>query len=223
MLLELNFPENLFCIALLYATQLEPKTKVQVEGMARAQTGDNLLTQNAFEEVFLRFKSDDETAENVNVLEKDESEEKVNRVKNRNQWKPGRPGQRGRSRGNQRGYNTEPSRGRGNDRKCYTCDREEHVTRFCLIKQKFVRSQRSEATFTGVISNYHQQINNSNETDKSIFTMTHAERTKEDNATSNRNLIDVILESGATKSVIGEDNLAEIQKQQNNEAQWEMK
>ncbi len=106
--LDLNFPEDLFCVALLYATKLDTKMKVQVEGMARAETTNNTLTQKAIEEVLLRFKTEDEIEETVNVVEDDETEESVYWVKNKTNWRNTRGNLRGRS--NTRAMSTSTSR-----------------------------------------------------------------------------------------------------------------
>ena len=143
--------------------------KVQVEGMARAESGDNSLTQKAIEEVLLRFITEDEDEEKVNMIEGEETEETINWVKNKNHWRQTRGNFRGRGRGNQRRFQGQAPRGRGGDRKCYTCDQEGHISRYCPIKQKILESQKNEAAFTGMITNETSKMNSSNQTDESIF------------------------------------------------------
>ena len=94
--LDLNFQEDLFCVALLYATKLDTKMSVQVEAMARAETANNSLTQKAIEEVLLRFKTEDETEETVNMVEDEETEESVNWIRNKSNWRNTRGSERGR-------------------------------------------------------------------------------------------------------------------------------
>ena len=53
-------------------------------------------------------------------------------------------------------------------------------------------------------------MNSSNEADDSIFTIKHKEIIDEDNRVK-RDWMDIILDTGATKSVIVEENLIEIQ------------
>ncbi len=196
--------------------------KVQVEGMARAETTNNSLSQKAIEEVLLRFKTEDETEETVNTVEDEETEESVNWIRNKINWRKTRGSQR--RRGNTSAISTSMSGGRGRgERKCYTCEKEGHIARFCPIKQKILESQKSEATFTGLVTNDNEnkQMNSSNETDESIFTVRH--NAEETELKAKRDWIDVILDTGATKSVIGEENLRDIREQQTNNPRWEMK
>ncbi len=170
--------------------------KVQLESMARAESTDGkTLTGEKVEEALLRFANNQEEKQEINFTEytEEQLEEEINWM--RKSFHSGRyRGRHNRYRG------TNNFRGRGRSKNCYTCDKPGHFSYNCLDKQS-----KSEENFTG----HMNQINSSRDLDNSVLAVSH-ERQRHHENTNRPNFIEVIIDTGATKSVIGMDYLNNI-------------
>ncbi len=125
-------PDDLYCIALINGSKLDPATKLNVESMARNASGDNTLTIKTTEEALLRMKGVEEDHVADEVLMCGDEEEDINWNKHHFQKKGDQNnrgfGQRGlaMTRSTSRGYSN--YRGRGS---CHNCGKFDHFLKYC--------------------------------------------------------------------------------------------
>ncbi len=197
------FPEEMYCIALIESSNLDRNMKVHLEGMARsASTGGKTIEGEKVEEIMMRYDENPEESRNTNYADctEEQLEEEIDWM--RKSWQSGRY----RGRGGHRGSRMFNQRGRGRSRNCYVCDRPGHYSYNCPDIQ-----QKQLENFTGHVgqNKTKSEMDSSNDLDDSVLAVSHDVMRAEEK-TSRPNVIDIIIDTGATKSVIGMDYLQEL-------------
>ncbi len=172
--------------------------KVQLGSMARAESTDGkTLTGEKVEEAVLRFANKQDEKQEINFAEytEEQLEEEINWM--RKSFQSGR--YRGRYNSN-RGRGSSNLRGRGSSKNCQTCEKPGHYAYNCPEKQS-----NSQDIFTVHMS----QANSSTDLDDSVLAVSHEGQRHHEN-TNRPNYIEVIIDTGATKSVVGTDYLNDL-------------
>ncbi len=99
---------------------------------------------------------------------------------------------------NNRGRGNNRFRGRGRSRNCYTCDKPGHFAYNCPEKQSI-----SQENFTGHLNQAERSVeaNSLTDLDDSVLAVSH-EGHRHHESTNRPNFTEVIIDTGATKSVI---------------------
>ena len=195
------FPEEMYCIALIESRNLDRNMKVYVEGMARSASTDGKNIESEKMEEMLRYDIKSEEGQEINYTDftEEQLEQKIDWMRKSSQ------SGRYHGRGNQRGSRKFNSRGRGRTRNCYVCDKPGHLSYKCPDKQ-----HKPQENFTGHLErNRSAKMDSSNDLDDSVLAVSH-NSPKDSTHSSRPNTIDVIIDTGATKSVIGMKYLQEI-------------
>ena len=204
----LNLGDKVVAIAMIEATELEASTQLHIESMARNLHPNHELNTKNVEESIRRLIMEDIEHKVMEVAEikqaKEDNDESTNTGCEEALWMRSSRYQRGgrfrRNYSNVRGNNSNNTRalratrgGRGFRRphnRCYTCDSDRHYAAQCDAEQ---------SQFTGIVSQVN--MHSSNEDSFEIFACTHM---------TNLKLVSLFIDTGATKTVIGENTLAQL-------------
>ncbi len=172
--------------------------RLSVESIARNSSAERKLTVHGIEDAILRLKSEEQKGLSTNHCEEGEKQEEVNWIRNQSRGgrRPWNTRQRGSTRGNGNHSNTYKRKIR-----CYKCDEMGHYSFECNKQNNDQKKQREG--FTGHVK---ENKSSSSEPEEIFYTWQKEkdQRRKEDGS------IDIIIDTGASKSVISRGELETI-------------